>query len=102
MRSLYIENPLAYLFQNQRNANTAAEKKFASWLRRRLEGNTKPMTCRVGSFFQMALEQYEALRAYYRRGDLTAPVPQVRDMREFLLAACKCRVFLVLQVTQHS
>lgn len=87
MGTLYIESPGAFLQHLLTTGSQGDIPRFENWLLQRLQGNSRNQTCRPNSFYGKAYAQYRALVAYYDKRDLTATVPNVDEVKRFLLTA---------------
>lgn len=87
MRTLYVESPGAFLQHVLAATSDKSVPIFENWLLQRLEGNSRKKECRAGSFYAKAYAQYEALVEYYEKKDITEPVPEVDEIKRFLLIA---------------
>ncbi|CDI86091.1 hypothetical protein, conserved [Eimeria praecox] len=105
-RTLYIESPGAFLQQLIDSNSQQIAREFERWLLQRLQGNSRNKRCRRASFYGKAYAQYKALVAYYEKKDLTAPVPDLEEVKRFLLTASVPKGHLVRippeEDSQHS
>ncbi|CDJ29672.1 uncharacterized protein EMH_0023580 [Eimeria mitis] len=105
-RMLYIESPGAFLQQLIDSDSQQIAREFEHWLLQRLQGNSRSKRCRPASFYGKAYAQYVALLAYYEKKDLTAPVPDLEEVKRFLLTASVPKGHLVRipreEDSQHS
>ncbi|CDJ46379.1 hypothetical protein EBH_0027240 [Eimeria brunetti] len=105
-RTLYIESPGAFLQQLIDSNSQQMAREFEHWLLQRLQGNSRSKRCRPASFYGKAYAQYIALLAYYEKKDLTAPVPDLEEVKRFLLTASVPKGHLVRippeEDSQHS
>ncbi|CDJ64974.1 hypothetical protein, conserved [Eimeria necatrix] len=94
-RTLYIESPGAFLQFLIESDSRKLAREFENWLLERLQGSTRNKRCRRGSFYGKAYAQYTALVDYYEKLDLMAQVPDLDEVKRFLLTASLPRGHLV-------
>lgn len=93
-RTLYIESPGAFLQFLIESDSRKLAREFENWLLERLQGSTRNKRCRRGSFYGKAYAQYTALVDYYEKLDLMAQVPDLDEVKRFLLTASRNKVQL--------